>query len=240
MRLWTVGSGFESLLPSQRGRDEGDAAAAPRADRRPAARARSSCPRPNPAGRAARSREGLRRLPHRPARHRGRAAAGASCRWCRATRSWAWWSTLGEGCSALQSPGDRVGVAWLRHTCGRATSAGAGTRTSVARRVTPAITPTAATPNVRRGARGLRLRDPRRPSRTSRPLPCSAPGSSATARCAGSEVPPGGGKLGLYGFGSSAHVVLQIALHRGCEVFVATRGESSSRAGAAHGRGLGR
>ncbi len=34
-----------------------------------------------------------------------------------------------------------------------------------------------------------------------------------------------GDKLALYGFGSSAHVVLQIALHRGCEVYVVTRGE---------------
>ncbi len=37
---------------------------------------------------------------------------------------------------------------------------------------------------------------------------------------------PKGGRLGLFGFGSSAHVVLQIALHRGSEVFVSTRGES--------------
>jgi propanol-preferring alcohol dehydrogenase len=36
---------------------------------------------------------------------------------------------------------------------------------------------------------------------------------------------PRGGKLALYGFGSSAHVVLQIARHRGCEVYVATRGQ---------------
>jgi propanol-preferring alcohol dehydrogenase len=33
----------------------------------------------------------------------------------------------------------------------------------------------------------------------------------------------GGGRLGLYGFGSSAHVVIQIARHRGTEVYVATR-----------------
>ena len=37
---------------------------------------------------------------------------------------------------------------------------------------------------------------------------------------------PAGGKLALYGFGSSAHVVLQIAQHRGCEVYVVTRGET--------------
>lgn len=38
-----------------------------------------------------------------------------------------------------------------------------------------------------------------------------------------SEVPPGG-RLGIVGFGSSAHVVLQLARHRGCDVYVATRG----------------
>jgi propanol-preferring alcohol dehydrogenase len=32
-----------------------------------------------------------------------------------------------------------------------------------------------------------------------------------------------GGKLGLYGFGASAHITLQIARHFGCRVFVATR-----------------
>ncbi len=34
------------------------------------------------------------------------------------------------------------------------------------------------------------------------------------------------GKLALFGFGSSAHVVLLLALHRGCEVYVVTRGQS--------------
>lgn len=36
------------------------------------------------------------------------------------------------------------------------------------------------------------------------------------------EIKPGG-KLGLYGFGNSAHVVIQIAVSRGCEVDVFTR-----------------
>ena len=40
---------------------------------------------------------------------------------------------------------------------------------------------------------------------------------------------PNGGRLGLYGFGSSAHITMQLALSRGCEVFVATRGESHRR-----------
>lgn len=34
-----------------------------------------------------------------------------------------------------------------------------------------------------------------------------------------------GDTLGLYGFGASAHVVIQIARHWGCEVYVCTRGE---------------
>lgn len=43
-----------------------------------------------------------------------------------------------------------------------------------------------------------------------------------------SEVRPGQ-RLGLYGFGASAHICLQIARHRGCEVFVFTRGEHHRR-----------
>ena len=34
---------------------------------------------------------------------------------------------------------------------------------------------------------------------------------------------PRGGTLAMYGFGSSAHVLIQIARHRGCEVHVVTR-----------------
>ncbi len=34
-----------------------------------------------------------------------------------------------------------------------------------------------------------------------------------------------GERLGLFGFGASAHLVLQIAIHHGCEVFVFTRSE---------------
>lgn len=34
-----------------------------------------------------------------------------------------------------------------------------------------------------------------------------------------------GERLGLFGFGASAHIVLQIARHRGCEVYVFSRGD---------------
>jgi propanol-preferring alcohol dehydrogenase len=46
---------------------------------------------------------------------------------------------------------------------------------------------------------------------------------------------PQGGRLGLYGFGSSAHVTIQVARHLGHECHVITRGE----AGQQHARKLG-
>jgi len=55
------------------------------------------------------------------------------------------------------------------------------------------------------------------------PLLCSGIiGYRALRRC---NLPPGG-RLALYGFGSSAHVVIQIAISRGCEVYVVTRGKN--------------
>jgi propanol-preferring alcohol dehydrogenase len=49
-----------------------------------------------------------------------------------------------------------------------------------------------------------------------------------------SEVKPGE-RLGLYGFGSSAHITIQVARHWGCEVYVFTRSEEHRR----HARELG-
>jgi propanol-preferring alcohol dehydrogenase len=43
-----------------------------------------------------------------------------------------------------------------------------------------------------------------------------------------SEVQPGQ-RLGLYGFGGSAHVTIQVARHWGCEVYVYTRSEGHRR-----------
>lgn len=41
-------------------------------------------------------------------------------------------------------------------------------------------------------------------------------------------VPPGG-RLGIYGFGSSAHIIAQVALHQGLRVHVLTRGEGNRK-----------
>jgi propanol-preferring alcohol dehydrogenase len=42
------------------------------------------------------------------------------------------------------------------------------------------------------------------------------------------EIKPKG-ILGLYGFGNSAHVAIQVAVHRGCEVFVFTRSKEHQK-----------
>lgn len=60
------------------------------------------------------------------------------------------------------------------------------------------------------------------PSHQAAPLLCAGIiGYRALSR---SDIPKGG-RLGLYGFGASAHVVIQIARYWGCEVYVATRGD---------------
>lgn len=43
-----------------------------------------------------------------------------------------------------------------------------------------------------------------------------------------SDIRPGG-RLGLYGFGASASLAIQVAVHWGCEVFVCTRSEGEQR-----------
>ncbi len=55
------------------------------------------------------------------------------------------------------------------------------------------------------------------------PLLCAGIIGYRSLRLAGAEP---GSRLGLFGFGSSAHLAIQVALHRGCEVAVFTRSET--------------
>jgi propanol-preferring alcohol dehydrogenase len=56
------------------------------------------------------------------------------------------------------------------------------------------------------------------------PLLCAGIIGYRALRCA--EVPPGG-RLGIYGFGGSAHIITQVALRQGLRVHVLTRGEGN-------------
>jgi len=132
----------------------------------------------------------------------------------------------GAGCTRF-APGDRVGVAWLRHTCGAcdfcrgdaenlceaSRYTGYHEHGGYAEKAVVEESYAYAIPDVFSDVDAA-------------PLLCAGIiGYRALTR---SNVPHGG-RLALYGFGSSAHVVIQIALHRGCEVVVATRGESHQK-----------
>jgi propanol-preferring alcohol dehydrogenase len=128
---------------------------------------------------------------------------------------------LGLGCDRLR-PGDRVGIPWLRWTCGACGFCQSGRENLCeASRYTGyhadggyaelAIVPEA-----------FAYRIPEAFSdHDAAPLLCAGIIGYRALRRSGAAP---GDRLGLYGFGSSAHVVLQLARHRGCRIFVATRG----------------
>jgi propanol-preferring alcohol dehydrogenase len=130
---------------------------------------------------------------------------------------------LGPGASAFAA-GDRVGIAWLRGTCGDCTYCLRGDENLCPdSRYTGyhehggyaelAVVPEGFAYGIPDGFDEMQAA----------PLLCAGIiGYRALQRA---EV-PSAGRLALYGFGSSASVVIQIALHRGFEVHVVTRGES--------------
>jgi propanol-preferring alcohol dehydrogenase len=137
--------------------------------------------------------------------------------------------------------GARVGIAWLRGTCGACEFCAAG-RENLCERATftgwhadggyaeYAVVPEAFAYAIPEAFSDV----------AAAPLLCAGIiGYRALKRA---EVPPGG-RLGIYGFGSSAHVTLQIARARGCEVYVCTREATHRRLalelGAAWAGGLG-
>lgn len=128
----------------------------------------------------------------------------------------------GEGARRFR-PGTRVGIAWLRHTCGACGFCLSGRENLCGGQLFTgyhldggfadyAIVPEAfayAIPSPFQDAEAA-------------PLLCAGIiGYRALKRA---DLPRGG-SLAIYGFGSSAHIVIQLALHRGCEAFVCSRGE---------------
>jgi propanol-preferring alcohol dehydrogenase len=117
--------------------------------------------------------------------------------------------------------GDRVGIAWLRHTCGTCRFCRRGDENlCVAPRFTGwdddgGYAAYATVPE----AFAYRVPDRFSPEEAA-PLLCAGIiGYRALERTA----LPAGGRLGIYGFGASAHITAQVALHRGATVHVLTR-----------------
>lgn len=123
--------------------------------------------------------------------------------------------------------GQRVGVPWLRSTCGRCTYCRRG-----AENLCPDSTYTGwdadggyAEYVVAPAAYALSLPDGYEPHELA-PLLCAGIIGYRALRRA--ELPPGG-RLGLYGFGGSAHLVAQVARVEGATVHVMTREPEARR-----------
>ena len=140
---------------------------------------------------------------------------------------------VGEEASGPK-PGDRVGVGWLNWTCGKC---------SFCRSERENLCPSGRFTGYH--VDGGYAQYAVVPQGFAYPVPEGfSEEQAAPLLCGGvigyralrlSQIRPGEA-LGLYGFGASAHIVIQVALHWGCRVFVFTRGsahqELASRMGA--------
>jgi propanol-preferring alcohol dehydrogenase len=133
---------------------------------------------------------------------------------------------LGPGTSRFEL-GDRVGIAWLRWTDGTCRFCTSGRENLC---LSPAFTGWDADGGYAEYATV--------PEAYAYALPSSLPGNElAPFLCAGiigyralrlAELPPGG-RLGIYGFGGSAHLVAQVALAQGARLHVMTRGAEARK-----------
>lgn len=125
--------------------------------------------------------------------------------------------------------GDRAGIAWLGGTCGACSHCLAGRENlCVDARFTGWDRDGGFAEAVSVRA-DFALRIPERfTDVAAAPLLCGGVIGYRSLKVSG--IRPGG-RLGLYGFGASATLTIQVAVHRGCEVFVCTRSkEEQSRA----------
>src|ERR1700730_17764700 len=124
-------------------------------------------------------------------------------------------------------PGDRVGIAWLRHTCGVCAYCRRGDENLCPQsRYTGgdddggyaefATVPAAFAHHLPGGYSDSELA----------PLLCAGIIGYRSLRRAELRA---GGRLGLYGFGGSAHITAQVALAQGAEVHVMTRGAEARK-----------
>ena len=125
------------------------------------------------------------------------------------------------------APGERVGLAWLGRTCGQCRFCGSGRENLCENAAFTGY-------DFAGGYAEYAVAD----ERFAYPLPgglndvqtapllCAGIIGYRALRLSGAQA---GGRLGLYGFGASAHITIQIARHRGCEVYVFTRSEEHQK-----------
>jgi propanol-preferring alcohol dehydrogenase len=117
--------------------------------------------------------------------------------------------------------GDRIGIAWLRGTCGRCRWCRAGRENLCPDAVFTGWDADGGYAEYAVVPEGFAYRLPDvLDDVTAAPLLCAGIVGYRALRRA--ELPPGG-RLGIYGFGASAHVVAQVAIAQGATVHVLTR-----------------
>ncbi|KPL12213.1 alcohol dehydrogenase [candidate division BRC1 bacterium SM23_51] len=125
------------------------------------------------------------------------------------------------------SVGDRVGVPWLYSTCGRCKFCASGRENLCeGARFTGLHADGGYAPYMVVRADFAYSVPERLTAQQAAPLLCGGIIGFRALRLSGAER---GGRLGLYGFGNSAHMAIQVARHWGCDVFVFTRSEEHRR-----------
>jgi propanol-preferring alcohol dehydrogenase len=127
---------------------------------------------------------------------------------------------LGDGCKHLRV-GMRVGVAWLRHTCGECRFCTSGRENLCPFSEYTGHTADGGYAEFATVPEDFAYEIPGQfDDVTASPLLCAGIiGYRAIKRCGLRD----GAKLAIFGMGSSAHIVLQLAVHRGCPVYVVSR-----------------
>jgi len=133
---------------------------------------------------------------------------------------------LGPGVTHL-SPGERVGVGWLAWACGQCEFCLRGEENLCPKaRFTGLHTDGGYAQYALTNERFAYLLPERFGDIEAAPLLCAGIIGYRALRLCG--IKPGG-RLGLYGFGASAHLAIQVARYWGCSVYVFTRSEEHRR-----------
>jgi alcohol dehydrogenase, propanol-preferring len=133
---------------------------------------------------------------------------------------------LGPGAQRF-ALGDRIGIAWLRYTCGVCRWCRRGAENlCVAPKFTGWDTDGGYAPWAVVDERYAYVLPDRYDDEHAAPLLCAGIVGYRALRRA--ELPPGG-RLGIYGFGASAHLVAQVAIKQGATVHVLTRSRDAQQ-----------
>ncbi len=135
----------------------------------------------------------------------------------------------GPGVTGLR-PGDRVGVGWIRHACGRCAYCGKGQENLCPEARFTGYDADGGFAEWALAPADFSFPIPARYSDAeAAPLLCAGIIGYRSLRLAGIAR---GDRIGLFGFGASAHLALQVAVGMGCEVAVVSRGETHRRVAA--------